>query len=467
MPNPGKGELSKNRDGYSCRITLKGRERETYVLRTCPTEPEAEARKDLLVDLARRFRKAGTIDDPRARQLLKDLAGCPAAVVPAYVEVATDFTGGTPLEAAPSALTFHELRKQWTSGDLHKLYPDHVKAKDSDLDATRAVKLEAIDVGGTKLGDVPIDRFTLDHAERAMRNLPPDAKRPSTRRQYGQIISRVLALAVYPCRLIKASPLPRGFVPKVGRPPAHPYLYPDEEAKLCACQKPEVPLCYRLLWGFLAREGCRSGEAVGMRLGHELNLDRGVCSLDRNKTDDARAWALNAGVVRALKRYAELRGLQKGDRVFSDETGAMLENDKLAEKVRDHLLAAGVDRAELHTAGENRGKFRVHDLRGTFVTLSLANGHTETWVADRTGHTTSAMINRYRRAARSAMELRLGPLQPLDQAIPELVIAQPSPSDDPAAQDTGQAPGWQVQRITQKAEVAEQADAADSKSVAP
>jgi hypothetical protein len=59
----------------------------------------------------------------------------------------------------------------------------------------------------------------------------------------------------------------------------------------------------------------------------------------------------------------------------------------------------------------------VHDLRGTLVTLSLANGKSETWVADRTGHTSSQMINRYRRAARSAQELELGELHPLDVAI--------------------------------------------------
>ena len=88
--------------------------------------------------------------------------------------------------------------------------------------------------------------------------------------------------------------------------------------------------------------------------------------------------------------------------------------------LRAGLLEAGATRAELHHDGVNRRKLRVHDLRATFVTLSLANGRTETWVADRTGHRSSQMINRYRRAARSASELGLGPLVPLDAAIPEL-----------------------------------------------
>src|SRR5882672_3426670 len=67
-------------------------------------------------------------------------------------------------------------------------------------------------------------------------------------------------------------------------------------------------------------------------------------------------------------------------------------------------------------------RLRAHDLRGTFVTLSLANGKTETWVMDRTGHQSSGMVNEYRQAARSAAELNLGPLAPLDEAIPELAL---------------------------------------------
>ena len=31
-----------------------------------------------------------------------------------------------------------------------------------------------------------------------------------------------------------------------------------------------------------------------------------------------------------------------------------------------------------------------------FVTISLANGRTEAWIADRTGHRSSQMINAYR-----------------------------------------------------------------------
>jgi len=45
---------------------------------------------------------------------------------------------------------------------------------------------------------------------------------------------------------------------------------------------------------------------------------------------------------------------------------------------------------------------------------------TQAWVQDRTGHKSSLMVNRDRRSARSAQELGLGALTPLDEAIPEL-----------------------------------------------
>ena len=54
------------------------------------------------------------------------------------------------------------------------------------------------------------------------------------------------------------------------------------------------------------------------------------------------------------------------------------------------------------------------------ATPAAANGKTETWVADRTGHKASEMINRYRRRARTHDELGLGPVAPLVDAIPEL-----------------------------------------------
>lgn len=65
--------------------------------------------------------------------------------------------------------------------------------------------------------------------------------------------------------------------------------------------------------------------------------------------------------------------------------------------------------------------------------LSLANDKTESWISDRTGHRSSAMINNYKRVARGFQELDVGALSPLDAALPELrALALEASSDQPA-----------------------------------
>jgi len=104
--------------------------------------------------------------------------------------------------------------------------------------------------------------------------------------------------------------------------------------------------------------------------------------------------------------------------------------DQSAGVLRADLKTAGVTRAELFERTAVRQPLRVHDLRATFVTVNLANNKTETWVADRTGHRSSSMINRYRRQARTWAELGLGRLTELDVALPELAaIAPPLPAN--------------------------------------
>ena len=79
----------------------------------------------------------------------------------------------------------------------------------------------------------------------------------------------------------------------------------------------------------------------------------------------------------------------------------------IARTFREHLRVAGVDRKALFERSETRQPIRLHDLRATFITVAMANGRNEGWIQDRTGHTTSQMLNRYRRAARSLVELHL------------------------------------------------------------
>jgi len=416
MPREARGSVLETESGLVARVTIEGRKRVRLPLCSALSRDEAEERAEVLAKLARQFRRAGMAASPMVSKLLDMAAASAPSMLPGVLQTASDLLGGELVDAveADRIPTFREVARLWTSGELHEQYPDHVKAKDSEADEARFRVLFEIDLGGSPLGNTPIDRFTLDHAERAMRKLPERARRAGTRRHYAQLISRVLGLAVYPLRLIDRNPLPKGFLPKIGKPPTFPFLHPAEDAALLAC--PEVPFDDRVLYGFLAREGMRAGEAAALQW-KDLDLELGSVSLDENKTDDARTWALDAGVARLLRDLFNKRHPRPTDLVFPETNGGVRDVSKLAERFRGHLLRAGIDRPELHQDGVNRRKIRIHDLRGTFVTISLANGQTETWVADRTGHRSSAMVNRYRRQARSAKELGLGALRPIDQVV--------------------------------------------------
>jgi len=213
-------------------------------------------------------------------------------------------------------------------------------------------------------------------------------------------------------QVIASSPMAGLRTPSPAGRKATGYLYPAEDAALMACE--DIPLCYRVLYGFLAREGMRKSEALALTW-DDVDLERGVVRLDENKSKDPRAWALGLDVVTVLTWWKEQAA---SPAVFSGARTSDLRTLR-ATMFRRHLRDAGVERPELFEDGPSRVAIRVHDLRATFVTLALAGGRTETWVTDRTGHKSHAMVNRYRRAARMATELGLGWLEPFDHVLPE------------------------------------------------
>ena len=340
-------------------------------------------------------------DTPQGRQrALEGASGLSERIRAQGLGAAPQVQGCRPAKSQQIA-TFKDLAEAWVNGKLHQQWPDQIAhKKDSHNDELRLNRL------CKTIGDVPLDTFSLEDAEHAMKSLPAGLA-PATRRHYAQVVSKVLRLAVYPCRLIKHSPLPTGFLPSTkGGSKAYSYLYPSEDAQLLACS--HVPFARRLLYGVLAREGCRLGEALSLRW-CDLDLERRVIRLDENKTDDPRAWALSPGVAEALAATKP--------KDVAAETLVFEGIDHPAARFRADLQTAGIDRPELFERSHARRRIRIHDLRATFVTLSLANGRTEAWVCDRTGHRSSIMVNRYRRQARQATELELGPLQPLNLVL--------------------------------------------------
>ncbi|MEM6789702.1 MAG: tyrosine-type recombinase/integrase [Myxococcota bacterium] len=212
--------------------------------------------------------------------------------------------------------------------------------------------------------------------------------------------------------LIKANPAGTVKRPEAAGRKAFGYLYPAEDARLLGSS--DVPLAYRFAYGFLGREGMRVSEAVRL-LWTDIDLVRGIISLDENKTNDPRSWALDPAVVRALVRWRQEQPGRPAHVIVGSQ-GRPLKTLR-CERYRRHLRKAGVTRPELYAATKNRQPIRIHDRRAGFITLSLASGRNERWVQDRTGHTTNAMLQTYHRMARTAAEVGLGFYAPLDVAL--------------------------------------------------
>lgn len=406
--------------------------------------------------LVNRYRDAGA-DEELVEALVKSAAGADPTKLGAIHRAVDGFCEGKipkvrPLEAAKN--TVRGIGQRWTSGELARLYPDHVQSKRSARDDGYRMAI----LCETSIADLDVARITLDDADRAMgeieaarqkvedaraakrgapgRKLPPLSA--GGRRQYAQILSRVMAMAVYPLKLTAANPIPRGWLPRVPNDKAKGLIYPDEEGAFLAEER--VPIQWRMFFGALARLGFRADEAAGLDMS-DVDLRRGIVALDQTKTDEARAPSYSEvpTFIATLRWWAETyrADAEPADPFFVQPNGERVRVDGLAERYRamleSALRTADLYRAELFVGGERRMRVRAHDLRGAFTTYALANGKTETWVMDRTGHRSSVMVNRYRRVARTVAEAQLGDLLPLGEALPEACAAIKAAAEAAAA----------------------------------
>lgn len=364
------------------------------------SEPEAEAR---LVQLRKLADIVGVLDTGEALVLLQQAASASSAELPDLFALGREMAArATKAPVRLSGYRFRDVCDLWTSGELARRWPDFVKEKEPQGAETDKSMLAVL---CKTIGDIPIVTFTLDDADRAIAELSPKL-RANTRRHYRQALRRVLKLAAYPCKFIPVSPIPAGWVPPLAEPRAMSFLYPREDAQLVTCA--DVPFARRRAYGVLAREGCRLSELLRCQRRH-IDLDYGFMRLDKNKTDDARTWEMREDVVRTLRIVCADMGLD--DHVFEPLGSGGDE----AEVFRADLTRAGITRPELFEDNEDRQNIRLHDLRATFITLALANGKSEAWIRDRTGHTTSAMLVKYARPSR--LVGKMGELGPLDELL--------------------------------------------------
>jgi integrase len=412
-----KGGAYEKRGQFFMRVTVGAQQRRAELLPWCTSLDEAKARAGAVQELVNRLRAGGETDF--VEKVVELGAKADAATLVALEGKVTAIAGGKFDRIEPKKgkstgpVTFRTFAERWTNGDLARDYPDHVEVKQSVNDDVERFEKHIF----PHVENVPLVAFTREHADGVMAKLPPALKR-GTRRQIAQLINRTLRLAVF-ANVIKVSPLPPGWLPKAPKAEsvAKESLLPSEEAKLLkgrnAAGEVVVPLGYRVAYAFLHREGMRKGEAERLTWG-DVDLAKGIVSLDENKTDRPRSWVIDPSVARVLAAWKKICAATKpADIVF-----VAIRWEKLAPVYREHCEAVGVDRARLFQRKANKLRLRAHDMRAFFITAGMFAGRDALWITDRSGHTTLGMLRTYERDVRRWRELGESPADAF-AAIPE------------------------------------------------
>jgi integrase len=201
---------------------------------------------------------------------------------------------------------------------------------------------------------------------------------PSTVRQYLEIMSGALRMAVEECDWLAENPMK-----KVRRPPASPgrlrWLSDEERERLLAvCQRSKNPYLYTLVYCALVT-GMRKNELKRLTW-DQLDLQHGVIRLSITKNGTARAIPV-CGEALAQLRVLHTQRKLGSPWVFANVCGT-----------------APLDFGTAWEAARQRAKlpdFRFHDLRHTAASYLAMSGATMLELSAILGHKTLAMTKRY------------------------------------------------------------------------
>lgn len=188
---------------------------------------------------------------------------------------------------------------------------------------------------------------------------------------------------------------------------AKSYLYPSELLSLLSCER--VALRWRRVYALAVYTYARAGELEALRV-DDVDLEHGTIRVHRQadrdtgklrptKTKTHRAVPIEpnlrpllAALVRAADRHVDAPLVHMPPR----ESGAFM--------LRQHLQAAGIDRAELYADDATRMPITFHDLRATGITWCAVRGDEPIKLQRRAGHTTLDTTQRYIREAENVRE---------------------------------------------------------------
>ena len=351
--------------------------------------------------------------------------------------------GGYSHEAPPPTageMTVKGHFEAWTSGDLQKRYGDvnGLKPKASaNVDAWRAGKWVYPEIGSKRVVDV-----TDQDIEKVLAAIPEE--QAGTRVKVFALLSRGFDLAVRPARLREDSPVTKYQRPQRPAKKLFAYLFPDELLALLRCGG--IPLGRRVFYAIAVYTGLRKSSLYALRW-HAIGLDTRTLLSQVSKNGVPQYFEIPAGLVWILRAWHMHCGRPAQDKPVVAHLKIERGKGGEAEVLREDLQLAGVTREVLFARPapapvttkkrknakaikvdepDNVEPLRFHDLRATFVTWAKRAGKTEGWIADRTGHLSTEMIDRYSRAARTLEDLGIEPFPELEGTIPELVQLVPT-----------------------------------------
>jgi integrase len=415
--------LTPKRTGFEIRLRFGKGQRDRFTLSTLD-EALALALEPRMEAMARKLADA-TSDKAReqAHGLLKEaclVASDPkkfAAVERVVSKLCAEAAADTPPAVASAPSTFAEVVDEWCSGRLREQSPDHVKEK---TPRGRKIDRATLAVFLPVLGRLPMGEITDEQIAEAKRVIPSGLD-PDTRRLYLVRLRTVFKLAIKPLRILRVLPDEITDVPQIKKRNLFWFLYPDEDAQVLGCHL--IPLAYRILYGWLNRNGTRITETSMLDYAH-LDLVRGRVRLEASwtKTGRARFWDLEPDVLSAMQLWRDLDGKPGPTaRVFHTPRGTQYDPSTVSHRFLSDLRLAGVDRDELHITTPGSRRLRVHDTRATFCTMARRRGMPVSWIMDRSGHESAAELEKYSRFVRHADEQSLPEwFAPLDEIIPEL-----------------------------------------------
>lgn len=220
--------------------------------------------------------------------------------------------------------------------------------------------------------------------------------------------------------------------PKSGEPKELQWLFPDEFLALMSCER--VPLSDRRRYALALYLFCRAGELALLDLANgDLDLVHGVVSIRRAWDRERKRVKLTKTGGKGARRFSIEPTLLPLLRAMHRENGgqgklvpSISDLNRWAERLREHLLVAGITRPELHATDETRKQMRFHDLRATGLTWLAIRGENPIAIHTRAGHSQWKMTEKYIRVAETVGTRSVGEVFP---ALPACLLGEDQSND--------------------------------------